>query len=230
MARWLAGCQLRCQPLGMPVDAALMQAVEIAITDGSIKIPGLPARVSGVRGCLLGVDALLLLSLDRHEHRRRRAAGLTSVCDRDSLRLLSRLPHGEAVRVADLTDLERRGLRRLPRSAADVADGRVTRLAIPPVIIRLAVVVDDVLDRGLDRASKFAPFAPRLLVLTGPTDDPAFAQAEARFYGIGLATAGADGVAMLADPEPGRRSAGPVTWRIREEAYAAFLTAEGAGA
>jgi hypothetical protein len=45
------------------------------------------------------------------------AAGLTTVCDRDSLRLLSRLPHGEAVRAADLTDVERR----LPRSVAEVA-------------------------------------------------------------------------------------------------------------
>jgi hypothetical protein len=209
----------------MPVDASLMQAVEIAVKDGSIKIPGLPATVSGVRGCLLGVDALLFLGLDEHEHRRRRAAGLTTVCDRDSLRLLSRLPHGEAVRVADLTDLERRGLRRLPRSVAEIAGGRVTRLVIPPVTIKLAMVVDDVLDRGLDRASRFAPFASRLLVLTRPPDDLACAQVEARFYGIGLAVAGADGVVMVADPESAKRSAGPVTWRVREEAYAAFLAA-----
>ncbi len=196
--------------------------------DGSIKLPGLPATVPGIRGCLLGVEALLFLGLDEHEHWRRRAAGLTTVCDRDSLRLLSRLPHGEAVRVADLTDVERRSLRRLPRGVAEVAEGRVTRLAIAPVAIRLAIVIDDVLDRGLDRASRFAPFAPRLLVLTGPPDDLAWAQAEARFYGIGLAMAGDDGMVMLAHPEPARRSAGPVTWRVREEAYAAFLAAAGA--
>jgi hypothetical protein len=94
----------------------------------------------------------------------------------------------------------------------------VTRLAIASVTIRLAIVIDDVLDRGLDRASRFAPFAPRLLVLTGPPDDLAWAQAEARFYGIGLATAGDDGRVMLADPESTRRLAGPVTWRVREEA------------
>jgi hypothetical protein len=211
----------------MPVDTSLMQAVETAVMDGSIKIAGLPATVPGVRGCLLGVDALLLLDLDEHEHWRRRAAGLTTVCDRDSLRLLSCLPHGEAVRVADLTDLERRELRRLPPSVAEIAGGRVTRLAFPPVTIRLAIVVDDVLDRGLDRASRFAPFAPRLLVLTRSPDDLACAQVEARFYGIGLAMAEADGVVMLADPEPGKRSAGPVTWRVREEAYAAFLAAAG---
>ncbi len=205
-----------------------MQAVEKAVVDGSIKIPGLPATVSGIRGSLLGVDALLFLGLDEHEHRRRRAAGLTTVCDRDSLRLLSRLPHGEAVRVADLTDLERRGLHRLSPNVAEIAGDRVTRLATPPVTIRLAVVVDDVLDRGLDRASRFAPFAPRLLVLTGPPDDLASAQVEAGFYGIGMAMAGADGVVMVADPEPAKRSAGPVTWRVREEAYAAFLAAAGA--
>jgi hypothetical protein len=93
------------------------------------------------------------------------------------------------------------------------------------VTLRLAIVIDDVLDRGLDRASRFAPFAPRLLVLTGPAADLAFAEVEARFYGIGLAAAGADDVVILADPEPPRRAAGPVTWRVREEAYAAFLAA-----
>jgi len=183
------------------------------------------AAVFGVRGCLLGVDAYLLMGMDKHEHQRRRVTGLTTVCDRDALRLLSRLPHSEPVRVADLTETERRGLRRLPRGAADVAGARVTRLAVPPVTLKLAIVMDDVLDRGLDQASRFAPFAPRLLVLTGSAGDLAFAEVEARFYGIGLATAGADGVVMLADPEPPKRAAGPVTWRVREEAYAAFLAA-----
>jgi hypothetical protein len=211
----------------MPVDVALMKTVGIAVEDGSIKIPGPPATLSGVRARLLGVDAYLLLCLDEHEHRRRRTAGLTTICDRDCLRLLSHLPHGEAVQVADLTDLERLGLRRLPRSAAEIAGRTVTRLAIPPVTIRLAIVVDDVLDRGLDQASRFAPFAPRLLVLTSAPDDLASAQVEAGFYGIGLAMAGIDGVAMVADPEPTKRSVGPVTWRVREEAYAAFLTAAG---
>jgi hypothetical protein len=209
----------------MPVATPLMQAIQMAVRDGSIKVPGLPAAFLGVRSCLLGVDAYLLMGLDKHEHQRRRATGLTTICDRDALRLLSRLPHGEAIRVTDLTETERRGLWQLPNGAADVAAGRVTRLALPPVTLRLAIVIDDVLDRGLDRASRFAPFAPRLLVLTGPADNLAFAEVEARFYGIGLAAAGADGVVMLADPEPPRRAAGPVTWRVREEAYAAFLAA-----
>lgn len=213
----------------MPAKFSSVQALEMAVTDGSIKVPGLPAAVSGVRGRLLGVDAYLLLALDEHEHQRRRMAGLTTICDPAALLLLSRLPHGEAVRTADLTETERRDLCLLPRGAADIAAGTVTRLALPPVAIRLAIVTDDVIDRGLDRASRFAPFAPRLLVLTGPADDLAFAEAEARFYGIGLAAARDDRVAMLADPEPPRRAAGPVTWRVREEAYAAFLAGAQAG-
>jgi hypothetical protein len=87
----------------------------------------------------------------------------------------------------------------------------------------LVIVIDDVPDRGLDRASMFAAFAPRLLVLTAPSDDLASIEVEARFYGIGLAVAGAEGVTMVADPEPARKSAGPVTWRVREEAYEALL-------
>lgn len=223
----LASCQLGCQPMVMPVDAQLMQAIETAIMGGPAKIPWLPAAVLGVHGRLLGVDAYLLLGLDEHEHQRRRTDGLTTICDRESLRLLSSLPHGEPVQIADLTEVERRGLGRLPRSAAEVAGGKVIRLATPPVTIRLAIVTDDVLDRGLDRASRFAPFAPRLLALTGSTEDLAFAKVEACFYGIGLAAVGADGVVMLADPGPPRRSTGPVTWRVREEAYAAFLAAAG---
>lgn len=202
-----------------------MQAIEMAVIGGSIKVPGLSAAVLGVRGCVLGVDTYMLIGLDEHEHQRRRAIGLTTICDSDALRLLSRLPHGEAVCATDLTEMERRGLLRLPSGAAEFSEGKVTRLALPPVTLRLAIVIDDVLDRGLDRASRFAPFAPRMLVVTGSAGDLAFAEVEARFYGIGLATAQADGVVVLADPEPPRRAAGPVTWRVREEAYAAFLAA-----
>jgi hypothetical protein len=209
----------------MPVETPLMQAIETAVMDGSIKVPGLPAAVPGVSGCLLGVDSYLLMSLDEDEHQRRGAAGLTTICDRDTLRLLSRLPHGEAIRLADLTETERRGVRSLPGGLAHVSAGRVTRLALPPVSVSLAIVIDDVLDRGLDRASRFAPFAPRLLILTGADGEPAFAEVEAGFYGIGLAVPGADGLVMLADPAPPRRTAGPVTWRLREEAYGLFLAA-----
>lgn len=209
----------------MLVDAPLIQAIELAVEDGAIKVPHLPAPVSGVRGCLLGVDAYLLLGLDEHEHQRRQDSGLTAICDRDSLRLLFRLPHGEAVHVADLTDTERQGLHRLPPGVAEIGSGTVIRLALPPVTIRLAIVADHNLNRGLDRASRFAPFAPRLLALTTPPNDVAYAQVEARFYEIGLATIGSDGVVMLAEPEPPKRTAGPVTWRVREEAYAAYLAA-----
>jgi hypothetical protein len=200
-----------------------MRAVQTAVVNGSVTIPGAPAPASSVRACLLGVDALLFIAVDEHEHQRRRTVGMTAICDRDALWLLSRLPHGEAVRVADLTARERRGLRALPRGVVAAAAGRVTRLSTPPVIIRLAVVVDEAPDRGLDRASRFAPFAPRLLVLTRPTADLASTEVEARFYGIGLAVAGSDGVITMAEPEPARRSTGPVTWRVREQAYAAFL-------
>jgi hypothetical protein len=209
----------------MPVETPLMQAIEMAVIDGSIKAPGLSTAVLGVRGCVLDVDCYMLMGLDEHEHQRRRAIGITTICDRDALRLLSRLPHGEAVRVTDLTEAEHRDLRRLPRGVCEVAEERVTRLALPPTTLRLAIVIDHVLDRGLDRASRFAPFAPRMLAFTGSADDLAFAEVEARFYGIGLATAGADGVVVLADPEPPKRAAGPVTWRVCEEAYAAFLAA-----
>jgi hypothetical protein len=200
----------------------------MAVQNGNVKVPGLPAAFSPVRGRLLGVDALLLLEVDEDEHRRRSALGLTTALDRESLCLLSRLPHGDAVRVIDLTDLERRALRRIPHGVAELVGGRVTRLAIPPVTIRLVIVIDDVPDRGLDRASMFAAFAPRLLVLTEPSDDLANVEVEARFYGIGLAVGGPDGVAVVADPEPARRSVGPVTWRVREEAYEAFLASAAA--
>ena len=49
----------------MPVEIPSVQALEMAVTDGSIKVPGLPAAVSGVRGRLLGVDAYLLVSPGR---------------------------------------------------------------------------------------------------------------------------------------------------------------------
>src|SRR5580693_5933390 len=95
--RRLATWQHTCQPAVMPVETPLMQAIEMAVIERSIKVPGLSAAVLGIRGCVLGVDTYMLMDLDEHEHQRRRAIGLTTICDRDVLRLLSRLPHGETV-------------------------------------------------------------------------------------------------------------------------------------
>jgi len=184
------------------------------------------AAPSWIPGRILGVDAWLLLDLDEAEHRRRRERGLGSVISREFLRLLSDLPHGEAVRVVDLTSPERRCLGRLPCGVVDAAGGWVTRLALPPVTIDLAIVTGNDPDRGLDSASRFAPFARRLLVLTRPPRDLPNVEAEARFYGIGLAIADeAEGV-IVVHPEPLSTAIGPVTWRVSEEAYAAYLTAQ----
>jgi hypothetical protein len=172
---------------------------------------------------ILGVDASLLLKIHEQEHNRRRACGLTEISDRDSLRLLSDLPHGEPVRIADLNDRERTCLQHLPEGTVIIEGGLLTRLALPPVRIQLAVVSDKDPDRGLDRASKFAPFSPRFLVLTRVPDDLAGVEVEARFYGIGLAVVERDALHMVTEPQVVRHRIGPVTWRICEEAYASYL-------
>jgi hypothetical protein len=208
------------------VTGALMQTIEAAAVAGAIEIPGPPpTATSGIHSHLLGEEVYLLFDLDEREHQRRRACGLTAIDDRESLHLLSSLPQGEAVQVADLGDAERGRIRRLPPGAAEVSGGLVTRLAVPPVTLRLAIVADDDAGRGLDRASRFAPFSSRLLVLTEATDNLPKVEVEARFYGIGLvAMANAD-VVVLVNPAPPKRTVGPVSWRVREQAYAAYCAA-----
>jgi len=183
--------------------------------------PGLAVPVQ-----IQGVEACLLLDLDECEHRRRRACGLVSITARESLRLLANLPHAEQVRILDLSVAERRLLRSMPSGAVEVSGKWVTRLIRPAVALGLFVVADDDPERGLDLASTFAPFAPRILALTRRPSDLSTVEIEARFYGIGLSIVDRDSVQTLVEPEPLIRTAGPVTWRVREEAYAAYLKAD----
>jgi hypothetical protein len=195
--------------------SAMLAAVGRAV--GHEGVPVMGAR-------LLDVEVDLLVVADEAEHTRRMAAEAEFLDDWDALRVLMSLPRWEPVPLRSLTPDERHAVRSAPHGAVEVTGESVTRLAGPPVTRVLAVVTDTDWDRGLNVASRFAPVATRVLVLSNPPAELSVVAAEAAEFGIGLAvsTAGAPRLAVL--PERWREnyvSAGG--WLFREQAYRAYL-------
>jgi hypothetical protein len=172
---------------------------------------------------LLGEDVWHAVELDAEEQDRRASCGLGAITDPSDLRTLCSLPWRETVPLADLPIRHRQRLATMPAGVIQLQGGRVTRLARPPAALRGALVSDTSWSRGLDRASAFAPFCPRVLLLTGRPTDLDDAMAEATFYGIGLAVAAAGGgYEFRVLPDPAAARSGPVSWRLREQAFAAI--------
>jgi hypothetical protein len=171
---------------------------------------------------VLGTPALLRYRLDRQEDDRRRRAGLRAIRSPEVVELLLGLPVGAAVPVASLTPSERSALRSVPRGVVAVAAGSVTRQAVQPLAVDLAVVAAARGWRGgLQAAGRFAPFCSRVLLLRQPPTDVADLRLQADFYGIGVAVAtSADQVEVMVAPRPFRRlrftAAG---WLFLEEVY-----------
>jgi hypothetical protein len=182
---------------------------------------GIPGTV--ICADLLDVEARLVLQLDEAEHLRRSAAGLAAVTDRSVLRLLCTLPWGYEVAWRDLPRADWARLRSLPSGVVAASRAGVTRLLMPPLALACGVIVDDDWRRGLDHASVFAPFAPRILLMPITPPNTEELALEAALFGVGVAVA--EDVSFLVDPadHPGR-PLGPVAWRVRETAYEALLT------
>jgi hypothetical protein len=172
---------------------------------------------------LLGEDACHAVELDVEERDRRAACSLGAITDPSDLRILCSLPWRESVPLADLRIRHRQRLATMPAGVVQIQGDLVIRLARPATALRGALVSDTAWSRGLDRASVFAPFCPRVLLLTERPTDLDDAMAEATFYGIGLAVSAAGGgYEFLVLPDPAASRFGPVSWRLREEAFAAI--------
>ncbi|MBB5913928.1 hypothetical protein BJY24_002795 [Nocardia transvalensis] len=151
---------------------------------------------------------------------RRRAVGLEAITQMDLLDALMGLPAGLPVSVGDLTDRERRLLRRAPVGAVDIANGRCTRRAVAPVSAQFVVVASRTWKEGLRSAGQFAPFCSRAMLLRSIPDDLDDARVQASFFGIGVCVFTGRGLRMLVDPQPyvrQRHSCGQ--WWFSEEIY-----------
>jgi hypothetical protein len=169
---------------------------------------------------MMGAEVLICYRLDDAEHARRQQAGAGAILSADVLELLLDLPIAASVPVDSLTCRERTALDPASRGALSVCGGRVTRHAVAPVTVELALVAAGNWRYGLEAAGRFAPFCARAMVLRRRPTDVADVQLQAGFYGVGVIVAEEQSTEVLVEPEPFQRlrftAAG---WRFLEEVY-----------
>jgi hypothetical protein len=169
---------------------------------------------------IMGTEALICYQIDDREHARRRRAGAGAISSADVLELLLGLPIAMPVLAASLTRRERAALKLAPRGAVSVCDGQVTRLALAPVAVELALVAAYTWRDGLEVAGRFTPFCARAVVLRRRPADLADVLLQAGFYGVGVIVVDDQSTEVLVGPAPFQRlrftAAG---WRFLEEVY-----------
>ncbi|WP_380281948.1 hypothetical protein [Kitasatospora purpeofusca] len=182
-------------------------------------LPQVSPESEGVVLSVLGTRALLLYRLDGAEHRRRQAAGAGRLDSIPALECLLGLPVGCRVPVGSLP--EQAQVRCLPRGAVEWDADLVTRRAVRPLAVDLAVVRAAERRTGLERAGRFAPFCRRAVLLDEvPRAGLDETVVEAAFYGIGVLVHGPDGIRVALEPEayrPQRHTA--AAWEFVEEVY-----------
>ncbi|GAA1094812.1 hypothetical protein GCM10009642_36950 [Nocardiopsis metallicus] len=168
----------------------------------------------------LNMRALILHRKNKAEYRRRRqvsAAPLKRLADLDTL---LGLPVAMPLPLLSLGDSERKRVHKLPSGSVSFEQGCVVRRAVKPVEVKLAIVAAAQPRRGLEQASRFAPFCSRAVLLHQPAPRMDDFLNEASFYGIGVLLHREDGVEELleADPyRPARHTAG--AWGFVEDLY-----------
>jgi hypothetical protein len=169
---------------------------------------------------VLGTPALLRFRLVPDEDDRRRRAHLGAIRSPEVLDLLLGLPAGLPVPIRSLTTLERLALRLAPPGVVAVNAGRVTRQAMYPLSVDLAVIAARGWRTGLEIAGRFAPFCSRVMLLRQRPNDTGSLRMQADFYGIGVAVADGTDVAVLVAPRPFRRQRFTAAgWQFLEEIY-----------
>ncbi|MCX4662928.1 hypothetical protein ACIBCB_30075 [Streptomyces uncialis] len=194
-----------------------------SVLDGSVKT--VSAQLVGQGGKtaftqVIGEKALFFYRLAPAEDERRREVGAERLDRRHPLETLLSLPVGMPVPLASLDQHERRALRSLPAGAADRDRRTVTRRAVRPLQVDLAVVPASGWRQGLERAGRFAPFCRRAMLLSRRPARLDEVLAEADFYGIGVLIDMGDEIEMALEPEPYRpQRHTAAAWRFVEELY-----------
>ncbi|MER5493441.1 hypothetical protein [Streptomyces sp. NPDC002490] len=169
---------------------------------------------------VMGVEAVFFYRLDAAEDERRRQSGAGRLDRMHPLETLLSLPVGMPLPLGSLDQHERRALRSLPAGAADRDRRTVTRRAVRPLQVDLAVVPASGWRQGLERAGRFAPFCRRAMLLSRRPARLDEVLAEADFYGIGVLIDTGDEIEMVLEPEtyrPQRHTA--AAWWFVEELY-----------
>ncbi|MFI5756815.1 hypothetical protein [Streptomyces sp. NPDC051569] len=169
---------------------------------------------------LLGSDALVFYRFDSTEHTRRQRAGIDALTGIGPLETLLTLPVDLPVPLDSLSAGDRAAVRRLPAGSADRDRYEVTRHAVRPLHVDLAVVIAEQPRRGLEAATRFAPFCSRAVLLRRPALRMDDFLNEASFYGVGVLLDSPSGIEMVLHPRayrPKRHTA--AAWNFTEELY-----------
>ncbi|WP_275558554.1 hypothetical protein [Streptomyces sp. 5-6(2022)] len=203
-----------------------MPAPDLAALEaaGRALLPGLPADTVTV-WTTRPAAALLFVSLNPVEHQRRQRAHAKPLTNRNALSLLMGLPHAR-VPLGSLTDREETLLPFVPHGAATVDFGHITRLAVKPLTVHLAVVPPQAPRRAINRASQYGPFCARAMLLTRPSRDELLLY-EADWWGIGVAVATGGQPVVLRRPKPWvPKRHTPAHWAFTERIYQQYLSAQ----
>lgn len=144
-----------------------------------------------------GVDAVLEFEGNRTELARRGPEN-PGVASLDTYNILKELPIGAAQPEAAFSSYEWRLLRRahwaVSFDLASNGEATVTRYARPPVSVKRANIFGSSWMAALNRASRFAPYCERRIVLPRLPDDEIHLALEASYLGVGVAVqVGTDG-------------------------------------
>lgn len=153
---------------------------------------------------------------DPVEVARRQEANAGPVTNWSALELLLALPVGQPVPETSLRNRERHLISSLPHGAAHRDGLTITRLAVRPLAVDVAVVTGPPA-KAFNAATKFAPFCARAVSLDRlPESKRDMYLTQASFYGVGVIVGGE----VLLDPTPHRpvrhTAAG---WRFIERVY-----------
>ncbi len=169
---------------------------------------------------VLGQRATMFYRFDPVEHRRRQSVSAQPLTAMESLEALLELPVGLPIPMESLCPDDRASVRRLPSTAVDREGGSVTRKAVRPLKVELALVRDTRPRQALEAATKFAPFCSRAVLLQRPAPRMDDYLNEASFYGVGVLLQTPSGIEVPLEPaeyRPKRHTA--AAWRFVEKLY-----------
>jgi len=192
---------------------------EVEVADAASRIV---TSVEGQQAVVpvLGTRAVLRFRLDLVEDDRRRRAHSGAIRSPEVLDLLLGLPVGVPVPIGSLTPSERSALRVAPPGVVTVDAACVTRQAVYPLAVDLAVVASRGWRTGLEVVGRFAPFCARVMLLRQWPDDAENLRMQADFYGIGVVIAHGTDVEILVAPHLfQRRRFTAAGWQFIEEVY-----------
>ncbi|BFP50064.1 hypothetical protein KCMC57_64320 (plasmid) [Kitasatospora sp. CMC57] len=202
------------------VDQQLMAAARALV-------PGLPDHTVWTTQPPGHRKAVLFTSINLTEDARRRTFHPVpeAYYRPDDTDLLLTLPGGIPVPMANLTPAQQSTARRQAAGAVHIdttqgKPGTVTRLAVKPATVHLALVEGRANAATLGRVTSYAPFCTRaLLTRVRPSTNFLI---EAGFYGVGVALQTPEGIEVLVKPVPWvLRRHSPAGWCFVEHAYLA---------